>query len=384
MSYMLNVIKKTISNKKIEKNSKFVNNLSNQLEIRYRSTKVINELYNHGIFQVLSEDLDIINIENILKNLNIKIYYNEKDKVYGFYNIKDGHVYINFAFSLNNPKEFAKTIVHEKLHECTSNEIITKNNSNFALENFELFSKNDNKINAKKWLKNQFTNKESKHVLLKNNREAKKAKYRNNRTIFVHGTFSDSTTFKSEFITSTIDMIHDHNFSLLDWSGKNTKIARKEAAKSLLKLINDKYEYKKDEIINLVGHSHGGNVIKEFTNIYDNDYKIRILNYATPNRPDYKIEEEKIIDFYNIYHKNDNIIQGFVGGFDFWDKPVHSSKITNEANAVNIEVHDLLQIKNVCGLNFNYKKSKNFYDIHISVHSKINNDNFVKDCITLV
>lgn len=381
---MLDIIKKTISSKKIKKSSEFTDNLSNQLEIRCKSIKTINELYNYNIFKVLSEDLNIIDIENILKNLNVKIYYNEKDKVYGFYNTKNGYIYINFAFSLNNPKEFAKTVVHEKLHEYTNDEIITKNNSNFVLENFEFFSKNDNKINAKKWLKNQFNNKKTKYILLKNNKEAKKAKHRDNRTIFVHGTFSDSTTFKDEFIASTLDMICDYNFNLLNWSGKNTKIARKEAAKNLLKLIDNEYEYKKDEIINLVGHSHGGNVIKEFTNIYDNDYKIRILNYATPNRPDYKIEEEKIIDFYNIYHKNDNIIQGFVGGFDFWDKPVHSSKTTDEANAINIEVHDLLQTKNILGSNFNYKKSKNFYDIHVSVHSKINNDNFVKDYVTLV
>ena len=51
----------------------------------------------------------------------------------------------------------------------------------------------------------------------------------------------------------------------IDWSkkgfmGNNNKRDRKQGAKTLLKSIKN-HKFKKGEKINLVGHSHGGNVL---------------------------------------------------------------------------------------------------------------------------
>lgn len=360
---------------KINKNSKIFNELNKQFEIRCKSLKIINSLNKKGIFDILKEESNLKNIENFFTEDNIKLYFSRNDKVYGFYDTKNNTIYMNIVYVLSNPKEFVKTVIHEKLHKYTNNEIVAKNNTNFAIETHEFFSK-INKINVQQWLLKQLLDDDNRNILLTNTIDAMNVmnQHRNNRVIFIHGTFSDGTTFKDDFIASTLDMLKDYNFDILNWSGKNTKQSRTDGAKELLKLVNDYYQYNKDEIINLVGHSHGGNVIKEFTNIYDGDHKIRVLNYATPNRKDYRIKNDKIVEFYNIYHKDDDLIQGFVGGFDFWDIPVKSNKKTNESNVINVMVEDSLKSNSKINKFF-----KNYYSIHTNIHSKKTNDSFVRN-----
>lgn len=73
----------------------------------------------------------------------------------------------------------------------------------------------------------------------------------------------------------------------LEWSGKNTKAARSEAAQKL-KADIENHEFKEGEGIHIITHSHGGNVFKEFTQIYDGERKIDSSVFlGTPHRDDY-------------------------------------------------------------------------------------------------
>ena len=361
---VIDVLKKNFENEKDCK--EFLETLEKQLRTRKEILDFVDELVNG------KSDVNI----NLLAKNHINAYTNEKDNVYGFYDKKKKKIYINLTFALNDFTQTLRTIAHEKTHEYTNNEMAARNNEIFAINTWNLLN-GKNKINKKESLKKNLID-SLKNVTAS---ECTDVKDRANRTIFVHGTFSDKTTFKDSFVSSTLDMINDKNYDFLNWSGGNTKIARKYAAKDLLKLINENYDYKEGEIINLVGHSHGGNVIKEFTNIYDNDYEIRILNYATPNRNDYKIDDEKLLEFYNIYHKDDNIIQGLIGGFDFWDVPVRVSKVASETYATNIEVHNLPTERNILGLKFSLEIPSDCYSAHTKIHTKETNDMFVRSGI---
>jgi pimeloyl-ACP methyl ester carboxylesterase len=52
----------------------------------------------------------------------------------------------------------------------------------------------------------------------------------------------------------------DTNARFFNWSGGNSDEARSLAAQQLAKLINDYHQKCPDEPINVVAHSHGGNV----------------------------------------------------------------------------------------------------------------------------
>ena len=101
------------------------------------------------------------------------------------------------------------------------------------------------------------------------------------------------------------------------WSGGNTREARKEAALKLLKEeIQDK-PLKEGEPLNFVEHSHGGNVLKEFTQLYQGEKKIdTTVSLGTPQREDYQLDwkdtkaDSQVI---NVYDKRD-VIQVLGGG----------------------------------------------------------------------
>jgi hypothetical protein len=192
------------------------------------------------------------------------------------------------------------------------------------------------------------------------------------RTILVHGTFSDETTFTDEFKSAIAETLNDPNQENFKWSGDNTDEARQKAAQELLAQINNGYEYADGEEINIVDHSHRGNVAKITSNDYDyeNNPKLNLYNFGTPNRDDYTASEN-LNSFYNIYNQRDVFVQNIIGGTDsssnrtvnipipIIDKivdtniniyiPYNPSQIASEPNAINVPVNQ----DNVLGNNAN-------------------------------
>ncbi len=122
----------------------------------------------------------------------------------------------------------------------------------------------DNHIYNQSWLYNQNFSKEN--TLVNGVREAESL------TIFVHGTNSSPADADQNFIKA-LDETYNEEVVQFEWSGENNKAARTEVAQELLKFVEN-YEFKDGEKFNLIGHSHGGNVEKEFTQFYKGDKRI--------------------------------------------------------------------------------------------------------------
>ena len=181
----------------------------------------------------------------------------------------------------------------------------------------------------------------------------------NNLTLYIHGTFSNSNTFNKQFKENMQLVIkEDIKEDDIEWSGNNTKEARTEAAEQLLNYVLN-YEFKEWEDLNIVAHSHGGNVVKEFSNLLTEEQINNILPdntkaflFATPNRDDYIMNDGVFDEYYNIYNVNDKLTQDWVGGTDFILEYIpnifsikNPSQTTNEAGAINIPVDQNYTVK---------------------------------------
>jgi hypothetical protein len=92
--------------------------------------------------------------------------------------------------------------------------------------------------------------------------------------------------------------------------------ARKEGA---LKLANYFIEHTLDpgERLNIVSHSHGGNLVKEFTNLPGVPKIDTVVNLATPQREEHIINLNQVGNYFNVYSIYDGV-QDNLGGYD-WD-----------------------------------------------------------------
>ncbi len=116
----------------------------------------------------------------------------------------------------------------------------------------------------------------------------------NNATVVVTGTDKDQQKSSSKDLDQdfreAVEKNFDEKLTDFEWSGGNTKAARLEAAQKLYNIFEN-YEFAPGEKLNLIGFSHGGNVIKEFTQLYDGEKKIdNLIFLGTPHRVDYQVD----------------------------------------------------------------------------------------------
>lgn len=115
--------------------------------------------------------------------------------------------------------------------------------------------------------------------------------------------------------------------SFFSWSGDNDTLERNKAADRLLDLFVRVYPgFKRKEVhLHLIGHSHGGNVINEFTNLIANDkrfpepWKIKSITYLST--PFFKKKHQlnhakihsdcKIINVHNEYDLTQRLVADF-------------------------------------------------------------------------
>ena len=152
--------------------------------------------------------------------------------------------------------------------------------------------------------------------------------------ILVHGTRSQNTTWKDQ---KGINMAIGKFFNdkgindSFNWSGGNFRYYRSKAAGELINHIKDQInsgEIAPDEPITLIGHSHGGNVIIEASNMMMKmpefeGRQINILTINTPVRSDYQLSEKakNRVTHVNVYDSLDPIQEN--GGMEFTvDVPV--------------------------------------------------------------
>ena len=134
------------------------------------------------------------------------------------------------------------------------------------------------------------------------------------RTIVVPGTRNDSKKSKpktwsengkAKDFLNRVSKTFGEKAELFRWSGGNSVGARKEAASELAKMINDpNYVYKDGEKLNIVAHSHGGNIAILASR--ETDRKIdNLVTLGTPNRTVYQPSEGKIVNHINVYSRFD-------------------------------------------------------------------------------
>jgi hypothetical protein len=89
------------------------------------------------------------------------------------------------------------------------------------------------------------------------------------------------------------------------WSGGNTKAARSAAARALDDFVKN-YTFKPGEQLNIVAHSHGGNVAFEASQSISHTID-NLVTLGTPIRGDYEPNMKNIANLVNVYSYNDGV-----------------------------------------------------------------------------
>lgn len=131
------------------------------------------------------------------------------------------------------------------------------------------------------------------------------------------------------------------------WSGKNSNEDRSKAAKELAKFINN-YDYKDGEKLNIVAHSHGGNVVKEASHLISRQIDT-LATLGTPQRSDYNINTNMVNTYINVYSVWDGV--QISGGNLFDNKQLSrlgnsytplqggpAGRVDNNTRAINVNV----------------------------------------------
>jgi RHS repeat-associated protein len=133
-------------------------------------------------------------------------------------------------------------------------------------------------------------------------------------TIIIPGTFYETKDWSFDgkaknFLISVGNTFGDtkqgENLQILNWSGENSDEARSVAAISLANTIKD-YKFTVGEKLNIVGHSHGGNIAIMASQNPDVREIDTLVTLGTPNRTYYQ-PGAKIKSHVNVYSRFDKI-----------------------------------------------------------------------------
>jgi RHS repeat-associated protein len=125
-------------------------------------------------------------------------------------------------------------------------------------------------------------------------------------TLIIPGTWHDWKKWNSSDFRILVSNTFGEQAIVFKWSGGDNKGARSQAAADLNKFIN---EYMKDhpgEKINIVAHSHGGNVVFEASRTSQHRFDT-VVTLGTPVRDDYKPNHHMISFHLNVYSEHDRV-----------------------------------------------------------------------------
>jgi RHS repeat-associated protein len=182
--------------------------------------------------------------------------------------------------------------------------------------------------------------------------------------VFVHGTWSDPSTFSQQFKVDVIKATGWNNKTggyskSFQWSGANETKDRVNAANALVKDLNSKDNLERLEKAGegkhttLISHSHGGNVSKLAKNMLEKDgWKVDVINISTPQRADFQTSENQNGGVSLNFYSNYDAVQyagsawGIVGSIPL----IGSSNGSREDPSMkNIEVDTSIPINGIAG-----------------------------------
>lgn len=161
-------------------------------------------------------------------------------------------------------------------------------------------------------------------------------------TIIVHGTFARDPDYArgadanhaGSMFHARVSATFGESAVTFNWSGGNSRGDRTRAAAELAAFISGRL--KEGEPLNIVAHSHGGNVVKEYTARKDAARISTFVALGTPQRADYSIDRSRVKKYVNVYSNNDSV-QTRGGGEHTWPTEWGSAGRTDSA-ASNVDV----------------------------------------------
>ena len=128
-------------------------------------------------------------------------------------------------------------------------------------------------------------------------------------SVYVHGTvfgnqrptYADPGTPFNDALKAT----YGEDIYVFRWTGGNSVSARTAAATKLLNEVQAMLA--PGEQFNFVGHSHGGNVGKEFTQLPGAPFVDTFVALGTPQRVDYTINSGNVGQYINAFTRSDQV-----------------------------------------------------------------------------
>jgi RHS repeat-associated protein len=160
-------------------------------------------------------------------------------------------------------------------------------------------------------------------------------------TIIVHGTWANgnpSFTPGGAFFNRVASTVPDRAFASFGWSGKNTPEARTSAATALANFVRH-YSFAPGEPLNIVMHSHGGNVGIEAANLGLGRRVDNLVTLGTPARDDYVLANPANVGRFLAISESKDPVQILGGGW--FRSPIFGEwgpAGRNQPTADNIEV----------------------------------------------
>jgi RHS repeat-associated protein len=125
-------------------------------------------------------------------------------------------------------------------------------------------------------------------------------------TIIIPGTWNDFNAWNTSAFKNWVKKSFGEDAVVWFWSGGDNNGARSEAAKRLSDFINQYMQHHPGEKLNIVAHSHGGNVAFEAT--HKLNYKIdTLVTLGTPIRGDYTPNRSNIGRHFNVFSDLDPV-----------------------------------------------------------------------------
>ncbi len=131
-------------------------------------------------------------------------------------------------------------------------------------------------------------------------------------TVIVSGTWAENSDWAqpdSSFSKAVGDTFNEQP-NYFSWNGGNNRESRANAAANLLNFINSpevQMRLAAGEKLNIVAHSHGGNVVKEYTNLEGSTKIDNLVTLGTPQRSDYNLNQSKVVNYLNGYSNHDMV-----------------------------------------------------------------------------
>jgi RHS repeat-associated protein len=130
-------------------------------------------------------------------------------------------------------------------------------------------------------------------------------------TIYVPGTYHNFNDVAKSHLGQSLQNTFNEKPYILSWSGNDNRWARTEAANKLAEAINN-YKFAEGEKLNIIAHSHGGNIAFEASQKIEHAID-NLVTLAMPVRNDYQPNIAMIKNNLNLY-SNYDAIQVFGGG----------------------------------------------------------------------